>query len=292
MKYFKQAILFTIIFFVQLNGFSQEFYKHETCNICIDGIHNNKNPYRLGFKSEWPFLLAGAGVVGLGQWLQSSNNIVPFTEAELNALNRQDVNAFDRPATYYWNTQAQHTSDALLAGVLVLPAFFLANHHTRSDFGSLLVMSLEVSAISYGLNNAVKNLTNRTRPFVYNENVSFSERTNSTSRQSFYSGHTSFTASMSFFMAKVVHDYHPNMKPGLKVAMWTFSAAIPATTGYLRVKSGRHFPTDVITGYAIGAVTGVLIPEWHKKKEHDQHLSIAPSYQYGSTGLYLNYRFK
>ena len=88
-----------------------------------------------------------------------------------------------------------------------------------------------------------------------------------------------------------MNDYHPNMKTGYKIAIWSFAAAIPMATGYLRVKGGRHFPTDVISGYAIGAFVGWLIPELHEKKDAERKLSITPLYSLGSNGVYISYRF-
>lgn len=35
----------------------------------------------------------------------------------------------------------------------------------------------------------------------------------------------------------------------------------------MRIRSGRHYVTDVVTGYAVGAVTGLLIPRMHRKSE-------------------------
>ena len=39
---------------------------------------------------------------------------------------------------------------------------------------------------------------------------------------------------------------------------------LPAVTGYLRFKAGKHFPTDIIVGYGVGATIGYLVPELHK----------------------------
>ena len=66
-------------------------------------------------------------------------------------------------------------------------------------------------------------------------------------------------------MAKVFSDYHPNSKQFLKIAVWTFSISLPAVTGFFRVRAGKHFPSDVIMGYALGAVSGWIIPHLHKK---------------------------
>jgi membrane-associated phospholipid phosphatase len=223
--------------------------------------------------------------------MNATNDTQPYPENELDQLDRNDVNAFDRPATYNWNTNAQKASDILRTTVIILPIAFLANHNTRSDFGSLLIMGLEVTAITYGVTTGVKNAVNRTRPLVYNEVVPVEERTASNSRLSYFSGHTSFTAAFSFYIAKVIHDYHPNLRTGYKIGLWAFSAALPLATGYLRVESGRHFPTDVITGYAFGAAVGLIVPEFHKKKNLNEGLSVMPSFSYGSTGIYLSYRF-
>ena len=72
-------------------------------------------------------------------------------------------------------------------------------------------------------------------------------------------------------MAKVVSDYHPNMKKGLKAIMWSGAVMIPATTAYLRVTAGRHFPTDVVAGFATGALVGFIIPHLHKKIVKNPH---------------------
>ena len=261
------------------------------CWLCRPGEHNNKSPYEYSFKRELPYLITGAGLVITGRILYSNNAMTPITEDELESYNRSDVNPFDRPATYNWSEDAEKASDILRAGAILLPVLFLSSRHTRSEFGSLAVMGLEVATITYGLTLSVKNIARRPRPYVYNPEAPVGERTSNQSELSFYSGHVSVIASMSFFTAKVMHDYHPNMKTGLKITMWSLAAALPAVTAYLRVEAGQHFPTDVITGYAIGAFTGWLIPHLHKKKgRHTNKLSMCPVIYDGTPGLYLSLR--
>ena len=284
-------LIYIFAFTLVTKGLAQSTAIADSCKICKSGVHLNENPYKLDFHSEIPFIIAGATSMAYGYLMKSTDNTLPFTENELNQLDRLDVNAFDRPATYNWDTKAQKMSDILRTGIIILPIVFLTNHHTRSDFGPLLVMSLEVSAITYGLTLGVKHTFNRARPLAYNENAPLDERTSPNTRLSYFSGHTSITAALSFYIAKVMNDYHPNMKAGHKIAIWSFAAAIPVATGYLRVKGGRHFPTDVISGYAIGAFVGWLIPELHKKKDADRRLSITPLYSLGSNGVYISYRF-
>ena len=37
-----------------------------------------------------------------------------------------------------------------------------------------------------------------------------------------------------------------------------------ATTGYLRYAAGRHYPTDILVGAAMGAFVGYLVPSLHE----------------------------
>jgi len=132
----------------------------------------------------------------------------------------------------------------------------------------------------------------RPRPFTYNPEVALEKKLKLDAKRSFFSGHASHTAAFTFFMAKVVSDYHPNMKKGLKTLMWSGAILIPATTSYLRVKAGKHFPTDVIAGYAAGAFVGYIIPHLHKKKEEDPVISVKPIVWVDYAGLSINFNLR
>lgn len=106
-------------------------------------------------------------------------------------------------------------------------------------------------------------------------------------RYSFFSGHTSSAAAMSFFTAKVFSDYFPDSK--WKPLVWTMAATLPALTGYFRIKGGKHYPTDVIMGYTVGALIGFFVPyihqtKWKPKKEQDLSFRLQP------TGISLRWR--
>ena len=90
--------------------------------------------------------------------------------------------------------------------------------------------------------------------------------------------HTSLSAAGSFFAARVFSDYYPDSK--WKPVVWGAAVAIPAVTGYLRVRGGRHFPTDVIAGYAVGALAGWGVPALHKRSGLADRLSLraGPAY--------------
>jgi len=273
-------------------GFAQKTVKQdESCYLCKNGEHKSESPYKYGFKKELPFLITSAGFISAGLIIKYTDNTNPFTIDQLSLLNRNTVNSFDRRATYNWNVSAQNASDIMMVGIAFLPALFLTNHHTRCDIWPILVMGLEVASITYGATASTKFAVDRTRPYVYNTDLSVEQRTDKISRSSFFSGHTSFTAAFSFFFAKVISDYHPNMRTGIKIGVWVFAAGFPAGVASLRVIGGKHFRTDVIAGYAIGALTGWLIPQLHKKKQEGYSLSVYPSYQDGVSGIGLTLKF-
>lgn len=262
-----RTLLLTIAcIFIIVSGLAQESTK-DFCSICKDHTHHESPPYKLTFKREIPFIISSGAILGTGFIVAAHNKTKPFTIEELATLNVRSINAFDRGSVYNYSPSSATTSDYIRTGITILPILLLSEHHTKQDIAPLLAMSVEVMAVTYGITTTVKNLVNRARPNVYNSLTPMSERTSAGSRQSFFSGHTSHTAAASFFVAKIISDYHPNMNKGTKIALWSVSSFVPAMTAYLRVQSGKHFPTDVMAGYAAGALTGWLIPHLHKVKK-------------------------
>ena len=251
----------------------------------IDAKHVSESPYKINFKSELPYIALSAGLLSSGLIIKHINEQQPFTLEQLNNLDPKDINSFDRAAAYNSSESARIYSNYALYGGALLPLYFLSMHYTRSEFIPLVVMGTEVYAIVSTLAMNAKFSFNRARPLAYNPEFSDEFRTSQTSKLSFFSGHTAQTAGFSFFMAKVISDYHPNMNTAKKIGLWSFAVALPAVTGYFRVKGGKHFNTDVMTGFAVGAFAGWLIPHLHKKKE--SKLSLAPFNYQNANGLSL-----
>ena len=125
-----------------------------------------------------------------------------------------------------------------------------------------MLIGLEGAIINLGLTNLTKTLSKRVRPYVYNEQVPLDVKTALNSRYSFFSGHTSMSAYFTFVGAQMYNDLYPNSNK--KPLVWTAAAVIPLITGFSRMRAGKHFPTDVIVGYAVGAVLGILVPRIHR----------------------------
>ncbi len=262
------------------------------CSICINGMHLEGSPYNFQIKNEWPFFAVGAISLATGIIAQNINHPTAFTDTELQNLDRSDIFFIDRGAADNWSPGSANVSNVVRSTSILLPAFFLTNHSTKEDISMLLVMSLEVLTTNFGVTMLVKNIVNRARPFTYNTDLDFRDRSKKNDKLSFFSGHTSHTAAFTFFIAKVMTDYHPNAKGKFKATVWSMAVLIPAVTAVLRVSAGKHFPTDVIAGYVVGASIGYLIPQLHKlKKSKLNNLSIIPTFTGGGGGVRFGYGF-
>jgi membrane-associated phospholipid phosphatase len=134
-------------------------------------------------------------------------------------------------------------------------------------------MYSEVLLLNVGITGIVKGLSKRTRPYAYDSASPLEQTTKIDSRLSFFSGHASTTASNYFFTASVLNEYITNNTT--KTLIWSAAVIIPAITGFSRVNTHWHFPTDVIVGYIVGAAIGYLVPLIHKQ-ESDDAGTVAP----------------
>jgi membrane-associated phospholipid phosphatase len=157
-----------------------------------------------------------------------------------------------------------------------------------------MVMYYEALSINLALYNMTSALVNRRRPLTFNTDkqangdpvVPLSAKQKPNVKESFFSGHTSNAAAATFFGAKIFTDFRPHSK--LVPFVWVAAAAVPAFTAFSRYKAGKHFPSDVVTGYLIGASVGYLVPELHKI-DKDNRVSLAP-YMNGK-GFAMSYTF-
>ena len=182
-------------------------------------------------------------------------------------LDANNINRFDRSATRKnadFAPTARTISDFGMYGSYALPLLLLADKKIRQDWGDLLVLFLETQATVgnlYSWGAAVH--IDRIRPMAYHPDVPWDQRTDYRNRNSFYSGHTSSSASASFFVAKVYCDYHPELG-NKKYLFYSLALIPPVFTGFFRYQGMKHYPTDTLVGLMVGASTGILIPHLHK----------------------------
>ena len=270
----KKISLFTLLFFI-LFGIYASFITAQS-------------PYEFDNKKDGVFLLCGAGLQVVG--LYYNNNITPLTDSEINNLSKSEINSFDRFATSYWSKGAQQISDVLLVAYGILPATLLVSKDVRENFKDISLLYLETALLTLSLNNTTKGVTQRIRPFVYNSNpnILLKEKTNKDAKRSFYSGHTTFTFASAVFTSMVFGDYFPGSK--WEPVVWSTTLLGATATAILRIKGGKHYPTDVLVGAFIGSLTGCLVPYFHRNNK-DRRSNLVPASSRKQLLISLNYRF-
>ncbi|GAB2529343.1 phosphatase PAP2 family protein [Rufibacter soli] len=188
-----------------------------------------------------------------------------LTQEDLNGLDKSQVNGFDRFSAGYYSKSAQKLSNIPFYTSFGLPLLLLADKKALPQAGDIYFLYAETVSLAGGLYALTAGLTNRKRPNVYATQAPLEERLHKYATNSFFAGHTAATASSTFFAAKVFHDLHPDSP--WRPVVWGAAAAVPATVGYLRLKAGKHFLSDNLIGFAVGAGIGILVPELHKRKD-------------------------
>lgn len=227
-------------------------------------LSNNYVAYGQGYelKTGREVALLSAGAAGTATSILLRERRQPFSLKEVDEFDINDIFALDRLSKGDYRERAKTTSDILVGASFALPLTFLAFDNTRADLSTLGLILLETITINEALTGITKALVKRPRPYTYNREAPETVRTMRGNNFSFFSGHTSYAAALSFFTAKTISDYVDNS--GTRTLAWTGAFILPAATGYLRYRAGKHFPTDVITGYIVGASLGYLLPQLHK----------------------------
>jgi hypothetical protein len=266
--------------------------------IFIHAVHMPaQGPYQLQGSREIP--LVGSAALTAGAALILNAGMMPLTYEELEELDAAQINPFDRGATRHYSSAANQRSHygeriPLALGVtstLVFPAIESNKGTFGREWMTLFVIWGEANLLSASVTHLAKNWSKRPRPYLYNPEVGEEAKLTVSARKSFMSGHTNASAVNAFFMAKVFSDYFPDSR--FKPVIWSVAAAIPAWTGIERYFAGKHFPTDILSAYAVGALCGYFIPRLHKSDRGSEtgKLTIVPSAGFGLTGISMVLEF-
>lgn len=252
-----------------------------------EAFSQNDSPYKTSLKVDAPIIAAGLGLNAYGlSLLQDKEGL---TQEEINTQTKEDVNRFDRFSAGWDSESADMVSDyPFYASFAAAPALMLLNDNVRGKAGQVFVLYVETMAITGALFTITNGSLPRNRPLTYSPDVSDSEKMRGNSQSSFYAGHTAASASASFFAAKIFHDFNPDSPA--RPYVWAAAAAVPATVGYLRLRAGKHFLSDNLLGYTIGAAAGILVPQLHKKS-NKRDISLIPVSGREYSGALLTYTF-
>jgi membrane-associated phospholipid phosphatase len=216
----------------------------------------------------------------------------PESSAEdIMALDKENINGFDRWAAGKTDPTASDNSDYLFYGAMPLPVLLLLDKKIRKDAPKIGFLYLESMAVTGLLYTGSTYFVDRYRPETYNANLPLSDRMNGNNRNSFIAGHPALVATSTFFIAKVYSDYHP--ESNWKWVFFGGAAAATGATAYLRHIAGKHFPSDLLIGTTVGTLSGILVPHFHKNKNYaKQAWNISPYMNYRGEGLGLSFTYK
>ncbi|HVV84636.1 MAG TPA: phosphatase PAP2 family protein [Kofleriaceae bacterium] len=124
---------------------------------------------------------------------------------------------------------------------------------------------VESAVLASDFTDLVKIAAGRERPFVHalapaDKPLTASPQENNLS---FFSGHSSLTMSLAVSAGTVASLRHYRLAP----AIWIGGVGLALGTGYLRIAGDRHWASDVLTGWAVGAGFGFAVPYFlHRKR--------------------------
>lgn len=237
-------------------------------------------PYHLSLKREAPYVLGSALLLLKGEELREDLEPISISDILNQDLFDPEV---DEIKYHYSHRSAHKISNVTMYTSVGLTALLLADRDARNDFGKITLLFTETMLVNQGITNFTKAVFHRPRPYVLNPEWAPERLVYSGDQSSMISGHTSGAAAGAFFFARVFADYHPDSK--LKPYVWGVAATLPAVTGWMRVRAAKHYPSDVMAGYAVGAAVGYLVPVLHRKPLMKGRLTISPS----GGGVYAAY---
>lgn len=165
---------------------------------------------------------------------------------------------------------ARDLSDVLLTTMIsypyVIDALVVAGWYRRSSDVAvqMALINTQTLAVTLGLQGLLNVLVSRERPFGRTCGTTLPEDSrdcNSNNRYySFFSGHTS----QSFASAGLICSHHLHLKLHGGGAADTIPCvagfAMAASVGLLRIMADEHYLSDVLTGAALGTLTGLGLP--------------------------------
>ncbi|GAB3796917.1 hypothetical protein GCM10028819_15380 [Spirosoma humi] len=248
----------------------------------------NQKIYQVNKKYELTGSVLFIGVSSVG--FKKLDRLASFTADDIKALDINKINAFDRPVALYDPAgfeRAQARSDLFLNVAVLSPVLLMADKRIRKDWLDLLTLYAVTHAVDNIIYFASAYSIRRARPLTYNPGLPLESKIGEAKTNSFYSGHVSFSSTSTYFLAKVFTDYH-GIKGWKRILAYSIASVPPALVAWNRMEAGKHFKTDVITGFVVGAASGILIPEWHKRRKHMDRVTLDPYFTpTGQSGLTL-----
>ena len=247
--------------------------------VMLFGSAAAQSHYALSWEKDGIF--AGVGLATAITGYTLDHGVKPLTLQDINSLNRDNINSFDRGATFKWSEKLGTASDVVVALALAAPLSLAFMDNSKADYKTLGFMYGEVLGFTYFTCSIAKGSAQRVRPYAYNADVPIDKKLEADTRKSFFSSHTAAAFASMSFLSTVFIEYNPHSKYTPYIVGGGLLTA--AAVGVLRIESGNHFPSDVITGAVVGTIIGYVIPYMHQVNE--KNMSLVPTLENQSPGF-------
>jgi len=222
--------------------------------------------------SDGAVLSLALGTGALSEAILATGEIKPQAPGDPSKLLSFDRAAIDQTPVPMWRTVSAIAMFSAIGFAVADP--ILSGFRDGAEAGILdAVIYAETVSITWTTTNLAKIAFRRPRPSAYREarklrdagvsEAEISSRiTDTNSALSFFSGHGSTTAAVAATAGYLAFARAPGTaRPWITLGL---GALVTTVTCVGRVKSGEHFPTDVIAGAMAGFGVGILVPHSHR----------------------------
>ena len=242
----KIALVFIIVYSIQTHCFSQSVYQYDLTKDIIIGT-----------------LALGIGMCPF--FIQNNPGNTPETPM------KNSVNDFDKHLMFAYNKPLDLFSDNFAYALALLPIISLMPNIKDSNSAITYgIMYGEALLLTYGTTFTIKNAVIRHRPYMYADGIPAGKEKDY--YNSFPSGAVSFSFLSATFLSTTFSQEFPESK--WKIPIIAGSYTLAAGVGAMRIVSGAHFLTDVLTSAAISSLFGWLIPCLHLKNDNERFTII------------------
>ena len=189
--------------------------------------------------------------------------------------NVSDVFFLDRLLMNPYSSSLNLAGTVTMGLCIAFPLVSLFSDWTSPSYQDLAVygtMYAESLALAEGIKGLLKFFVFRPRPYCYFDDAPEEKIKDGDWSKSWPSGHTTYAFAGAAFASLTFILSHPDSI--LNIPVTSISFALAATTGALRIASGNHFLTDVLTGAVIGSFCGFAIPLIHYIRKENSSFDL------------------
>ena len=217
--------------------------------------------FTLNYRRERGILLIGLSLLLVAVYVDHRAD-TPVLSPYGPEYTGDEINPLDRLGYTVRNRRAGALADAGLYGGPTLPLLLSFHPRTRPNYPTVLLLWLQTMLLTFALTSLLKNTVSRPRPYVYHAHWQLDRPLTRKDRAAFLSGHAANATAGAVLFAELLRHYR------IRGAFWgrLLAVGVAGGTAFLRVKAGKHWPTDAIAGITLGGGVAGGILRLHRPK--------------------------